>query len=117
MKRRNVELNNLRVRDGESLVIAGLINEEERQQVNKVPFFGDLPVVGFLFRNSSNTKVKSELVIMLTPHIVYDDDDDIPVVPAPEQRKSEENAQKNDTKINDFITPAPLKEDNNTENK
>ncbi len=75
LQRRNIELDNLRVKDGETLVIAGLINETEQQSVNKVPFFGDLPVLGFLFRNSSNTKTKSELVIMLTPHIVYDDED------------------------------------------
>lgn len=75
LQRRNIELNNLRVKDGETLVIAGLIDESEKQTSYKVPFFGDLPLVGFLFRSSSNTKTKSELVIMLTPHIVYDDDD------------------------------------------
>ncbi len=78
LQRRNIELNNLRVKDGETLVLAGLINETENQTVNKVPFFGDLPVVGFMFRYSKNEKKKSELVIMLTPHIVYDDNSDIP---------------------------------------
>ena len=78
LQRRNIELNNLRVKDGETLVIAGLIQESDDMITTKVPFFGDLPVVGFLFRNSSNTKKKSELVIMLTPHIVYDDGD-VPV--------------------------------------
>lgn len=75
LQRRNMELNNLRVKDGETLVIAGLIDEKETQTVTKAPFFGDLPLIGFLFRGSSNEKEKTELVIMLTPHIVYDDED------------------------------------------
>jgi len=54
--------------------------------------------------------------------LVYDDDDDIPSVPAPEQPKknkdeAKEDNAKADTKVNELITPAPLKEDNNTENK
>ncbi len=78
LQRRNLELNNLRVKDGETLVIAGLISEKEDQDVKKAPFFSDLPVLGFLFRDSSDKKEKYELVIMLTPHIVYDDEADIP---------------------------------------
>ena len=75
LQRRNLELNNLRVKDGETLVIAGLIDEKETQTVTKAPFFSDLPLVGFLFRNSKTVKEKTELVILLTPHIVYDDED------------------------------------------
>ena len=70
-----MELKNLRVKDGETLVIAGLITEDEKQKTTKVPILGDLPLVGFLFRSSSTTKAKSELVIMVTPHIIYDKED------------------------------------------
>lgn len=75
LQRRNIELKNLRVKDGETLVIAGLITEDETQNTKKVPILGDLPLVGFLFRASSTQKTKSELVIMVTPHIIYDKED------------------------------------------
>ena len=74
LQRRNLKLNNLRIKDGETLVIAGLIKESERQDVTKVPVLGDLPLIGVFFRSSSNTKSKEELVIMITPHIVYSEE-------------------------------------------
>lgn len=74
LQRRNLELKNIRVKDGETIVIGGLISEEETQSVKKIPLLGDLPVVGVLFRQSSSSKSKQELVIMITPHIVYDDE-------------------------------------------
>lgn len=74
LQRRNLKLNNLRVKDGETLVIAGLIKENETQSVTKVPVLGDLPLIGVFFRNSKTDKVKEELVIMVTPHIVYSED-------------------------------------------
>ncbi len=74
LQRRNLKLNNLRVKDGETLVIAGLIKESEQQTVSKVPVLGDLPLLGVFFRNSKNEKVKEELVIMVTPHIVYSEE-------------------------------------------
>lgn len=74
LQRRNLKLNNLRVKDGETLVIAGLIKESETQNVTKVPVLGDLPLLGVFFRNSSTSKSKEELVIMVTPHIVYSEE-------------------------------------------
>lgn len=75
LQRRNMELKNLRVKDGETLVIAGLITEEEKQNTKKVPILGDLPLIGVLFRASTTAKTKTELVIMVTPHIIYDKED------------------------------------------
>lgn len=74
LQRRNLKLNNLRIKDGETLVIAGLIKESEKQNVTKVPVLGDLPLVGVFFRSSDTRKSKEELVIMITPHIVYSED-------------------------------------------
>ena len=74
LQRRNLKLNNLRIKDGETLVIAGLIKESERQNVTKVPVIGDIPLLGVFFRQSTNTKEKEELVIMVTPHIVYSEE-------------------------------------------
>ena len=72
LSRRDLDLKNVRIKDGETLMIGGLIQESEQKNVNKIPFLGDLPVVGSLFRSTSTSKTKSELVIMITPKILND---------------------------------------------
>ena len=56
-------------------MLGGLIQEEERKNVSKVPFLGDLPVVGSVFRSTNTVNTKNELVIMITPHIINDTED------------------------------------------
>lgn len=75
LSRRNLDLKNVRIKDGETLVIGGLINEEEQKIIGKVPVLGDLPVIGTLFRSTSSEKKKNEMVIMITPKIVTDTED------------------------------------------
>lgn len=58
------------VADGESIVIGGLQNDVTRTTIKKVPLLGDIPVLGHLFRNSSAETHKSQIVIMLTPHLL-----------------------------------------------
>ncbi len=77
LQRRNLTLKNVRIKDGETLVIGGMIREEETKQVNKIPFLGDIPVVGALFRSTTREKSKEEMVIMITPKIVIDTEDAI----------------------------------------
>lgn len=62
----------VRVRNGETLVIGGLLGENETQAVRKVPVLGDLPVLGQLFRRDATDKSRSELVIVLTATVVKD---------------------------------------------
>lgn len=75
LQRRNLDLKNVRIRDGETVVIGGMIRETEEKTISKMPFLGDLPGVGMFFRNTNTTKGKQELVIMLTPKIVKDTED------------------------------------------
>lgn len=72
LSRRDLDLKNIRIKDGETLVIGGLIQETEQKTVNKIPLLGDLPLVGTLFRSTSTSKAKNELVIMITPKILND---------------------------------------------
>ena len=58
------------VRDGEPMIIGGLIGAEEAKSVSKIPFLGDLPILGALFRNHRKSKTESELVIFLTAHVL-----------------------------------------------
>ncbi len=75
LQRRNLELKNVRIKDNETLILAGFIQEVETQTTSKIPILGDLPLIGPLFRSSHNQKEKVELVIMITPHLVYSEDD------------------------------------------
>lgn len=75
LQRRNLELKNVRIKDGDTLVIAGMMRESESRNVSKVPFFGDIPVIGSFFRSTSTEKTKSELVILVTPKIITDDEE------------------------------------------
>jgi len=62
--------NTVVVADGQTVVIAGLIGEVTGTQENKVPFLGDIPVIGWLFKSTSETIRRTNLIIMLTPHII-----------------------------------------------
>jgi pilus assembly protein CpaC len=56
--------------DGQSFAIAGLLQEEIKEDVQKFPLLGAIPILGALFRSSSFTKSETELVIIVTPHLV-----------------------------------------------
>ncbi|RMH41505.1 MAG: type II and III secretion system protein family protein [Alphaproteobacteria bacterium] len=58
------------MRDGESLAIAGLLQDDFTDLVGQVPWIGDIPILGALFRSSEYQKKQSELVIVVTPHLV-----------------------------------------------
>lgn len=77
LQRRDLDLKGVRIKDGETLVIGGMIQETETKSVTKIPFLGDLPVIGMFFRSTGTAKEKSEMVIMLTPQIVVDTEDAI----------------------------------------
>jgi len=75
LQRRNLELKSIRIKDGETLVIGGMITENETKTVAKIPVLGDLPGVGMFFRNTNSTKEKEEMVIMITPKIIKESED------------------------------------------
>lgn len=60
----------MRVKDGDTIIIGGLIQEQDLQSVTKVPLLGDLPLLGTLFRQTSVTKTRNEVVMMLTPSVM-----------------------------------------------
>jgi len=58
------------LRDGESFMVAGLLQEDYQSQIRQFPFVGDMPVLGALFRSSGYQREETELVIVVTPHLV-----------------------------------------------
>ena len=69
-----VEVNQMttlvRVNDGETAVIGGMIIEEESEKARQVPGIGDLPGAGWLFKGKYSNRVRKELVIFITPHVI-----------------------------------------------
>ncbi len=70
---RKLESGSIRLRDGQSLILTGVITDSDRQQVRKWPILGDMPLIGQLFRQSSSSREKNELVIIVTPTILDDE--------------------------------------------
>jgi type IV pilus assembly protein PilQ len=64
----------VRLNDGETIIIGGLMRAEDNKQIEKVPLLGSIPLLGKLFQSQGNQKSTSELVIYLTPHILKDGD-------------------------------------------
>lgn len=75
LQRRNLTLKGIRIKDGETLIIGGMIQEVEAKNVTKIPFLGDLPFIGMFFRSTGTTRSKEEMVIMITPQIIVDSED------------------------------------------
>ena len=60
------------VENGGTVVIGGIYEQIERNQTNKVPFLGDLPIIGHAFKNNSRTNDRTELLVFITPRVVTD---------------------------------------------
>ncbi len=65
---------NVMVRDGSTVVIGGLMRDEVAVTKSQLPFLGNLPLVGFAFRSSTETTERQEVLVLITPHIVYEPD-------------------------------------------
>ena len=66
-------LRSIRLRDRQTLVLTGVIQEQDTATSTKWPLLGDLPLIGQFFRASGSNRVKNELVILVTPSIIDDD--------------------------------------------
>ncbi len=67
---------NVTVKDGETIVIGGLIQTTKTERDTKVPFFGDVPLIGELFKSYETSNVKTELLVILTPRVIRSGSDD-----------------------------------------
>jgi len=60
----------LRLKDGETQILAGLINNQDQKTANSIPGLGQLPILGRLFSNHTDTASKTEVVLLITPHVI-----------------------------------------------
>jgi type IV pilus assembly protein PilQ len=65
----------IRLRDAQTLVLSGVIRDSDSESVQKVPLLGDIPIIGALFRRTTTTNSRSEVIIVVTPRIIDDSQD------------------------------------------
>lgn len=75
LQRHNLDLTNVRIKDEETLLLGGMITQNEQSATGKVPILGDIPWIGALFRSQSKKMLKEELLFMITPRIIKDSED------------------------------------------
>ena len=71
---RELVANGIRLRDRQTLIVSGVISEQQSEKVKKWPLLGDLPVIGSLFRASESERSKEELVVVVTPQVIDDEE-------------------------------------------
>ncbi|MGG6294269.1 AMIN domain-containing protein [Leptolyngbya sp. AN02str] len=74
LQSRRLSSGQVRVRDGQTLVLSGIIQDADRVEVSKVPILGDIPLLGALFRRTERTNERNEVIVVLTPQIINDSD-------------------------------------------
>ena len=62
------------MKNGETIVLGGLMQDSKAQTIQKVPVLGDIPYLGMLFKHTINKKQKTELLIFITPHVALSPD-------------------------------------------
>jgi type IV pilus assembly protein PilQ len=72
LSKRTLNSGQIRLRDGQTLILSGIIRDSERQATSKVPILGDIPILGALFRSETTTSNRSEVVIVVTPRVIDD---------------------------------------------
>ncbi|MGB5959994.1 MAG: AMIN domain-containing protein [Coleofasciculaceae cyanobacterium] len=72
IQQRQLQSGQIRLRDGQTLILSGIIQESDRTTVSKVPILGDIPLLGALFRSTSREKGRNEVIVLLTPQILDD---------------------------------------------
>ncbi|MCK5306424.1 MAG: type II secretion system secretin GspD [Candidatus Omnitrophica bacterium] len=76
------------IKDGQTIVIGGLMRDDKTKSVSKIPILGDIPILGLLFRKHHDTVKKTELLVFITPHVIINPED------AKEMTQREINASK-----------------------
>ena len=73
LSKRELSSGLVRLRDGQTLILSGIIQDQERTTISKVPILGDIPLLGSLFRSTDKTNERAEVIVLLTPEIVEED--------------------------------------------
>ncbi|MEH1768027.1 AMIN domain-containing protein [Nostoc sp.] len=69
---RSLNSGTIRLRDGQTLILSGIIQDTDRSTITKIPILGDLPLIGSLFRSTNRNNQRNEVIVLLTPQIMDD---------------------------------------------
>ena len=94
----------LSVPDGQTMAIGGLMNSDESKVITKVPILGDIPIIGEFFKHTSTSKDKRELMILITPTIVTNND---PVKGSSKMLEEVENSKRQWQEMEDIYPNDP----------
>jgi type IV pilus assembly protein PilQ len=87
---RSLNSGSIRLRDGQTLILSGIIQDSDRTTVSKIPILGDLPLIGSLFRSTNRQNQRNEVIVLLTPQIMDDSENSsygYNYTPSPEVRQ------------------------------
>ena len=87
---RSLNSGSIRLRDGQTLILSGIIQDADRTTISKIPILGDLPLIGSLFRSTNRQNQRNEVIVLLTPQIMDDSDNSsygYNYTPSPEVRQ------------------------------
>ncbi|MEL6776580.1 MAG: type II and III secretion system protein, partial [Cyanobacteria bacterium J06597_16] len=77
LSERQLSSGQIRVRDGQTLILSGIIQESDRVTTSKIPILGDIPILGALFRSTNRDNDRRELIVLLTPEVIDDSDSSV----------------------------------------
>ncbi|MCC5669651.1 AMIN domain-containing protein [Nostoc sp. CHAB 5784] len=87
---RSLNSGTIRLRDGQTLILSGIIQDTDRTTISKIPILGDLPLIGSLFRSTNRNNQRNEVIVLLTPQIMDDSENSsygYNYTPSPEVRQ------------------------------
>jgi type IV pilus assembly protein PilQ len=87
IQERTLSSGEIRLRDGQTLILSGIIQESDRTSVTKTPILGDIPILGALFRSTSKTNQRQEVIVLLTPQIMNDGTNQVNYTPGNDARQ------------------------------
>jgi general secretion pathway protein D len=102
--------------DGQTVVIGGLIQNTKSEAESKVPFLGDIPILGNLFKRKTTSEDKSELLIFLTPHVIQIPSQ-LAVLTSTERARSDAVKSLNEKELDRFLDTIPPKKDSKSAKK
>jgi type II secretory pathway component GspD/PulD (secretin) len=91
---------NMIVQDGQTIMLGGMLFQEDSRVKRKIPLLGDLPLIGGLFQHNQNSAANSELLIFVTPYVI-----DTPTDMQPEARKELDQARRKLEDIREQLGP------------
>jgi type IV pilus assembly protein PilQ len=87
LQERTLSSGEIRLRDGQTLILSGIIQESDRTTVTKVPILGDIPILGALFRSTTKDNQRREVIVLLTPQILNDGVNQVNYTPGNDARQ------------------------------